>query len=181
MPLNLTPKDPPKSLNPAIDAVEAKLRESIYQKCKGSGSEERTLRQAFSWFDTDNSGEISMHEFERALERFGTSGVPPEVLQALFDRYNSDNSDALSYGEFASGLFGGRASSSTRCRQNGADALLNTFDTALLTIDAADKQPLQSTTNPWLPSLQAAESMDPFYVRPNPAHPARRVRSIAWR
>jgi hypothetical protein len=169
MPIDLTIKAPSRAVSTrAVDALEENLRSSIYRKATRGSSEERTLKMAFQQFDADGSGEISFHEFERALERFGAMAVPQDVLRALFDRYNKDQSDALSYAEFSAGLFPHVESAPPAGLDSGA-------------MVGSDVQPIECTANPWLPSLQGSVSMDSNYARPNPARPHVRVRSIARR
>ena len=166
MPLDCTPKPSASKASPhAVHELESKLKANIYRKAPNGGSEEKTLRAAFKVFDLDGSGEISFDEFERALERFGAAGVATDVLQALFNKYNTDGSDAISYEEFSAGLF------------HSSDAAAGMASQSAV---GADIQPIETTANPWLPSLQGCASMDPGYTRPHPERPAVRNRSIAW-
>lgn len=72
------------------------------------------MEKAFNDFDLDKSGQVSINEFIKALERFGMhvqgqrpgiGGLPLEVVQALFDKYDKDASGAIDYKEFTTGLF----------------------------------------------------------------------------
>lgn len=147
-----------------MNVLENILIKNIYAKATGPNVE-RTLKASFKQFDMDGSGEVSMKEFTKAMERFGLSvqqpnargkgGIPLQVLRGLFDRYNKDLSESLSYQEFSDGLF--------KKEEPGDDE---------------NEGPIneQGGQNPWLPTLANRPSMDPHYNRPQSAH---RVRSIA--
>ncbi len=63
---------------PASAELEAKIsawadvvREKVRQKTTATGSEDLKLRQVFQFFDTDESGAVTIDEFGRAMERLG--------------------------------------------------------------------------------------------------------------
>ena len=93
-----------------IDEIEKRLIDAIRARSNGV-SETRALESVFKQFDTDKSGCIDFHEFQRAMERFGLatgghySGCTVELIMALFDRHDPDGSGELSYSEFIKGLF----------------------------------------------------------------------------
>jgi hypothetical protein len=191
----------------SLKRLEDSLKASVYQRTTGQQSEEQTLRSAFRQFDADSSGEVSFDEFQRALLRFGASGVEPELLRALFDKYNVDKSESLSYDEFANGLFGdGLPASSGESvdkpqgqvyykrgvefslapgprrefyTPSGMDARTGKQEQRGVGARAADPQPIETCANPWLPSLVGEESMDERYARPHVEKPAMRVMSLA--
>ena len=92
------------------------------------------MEEAFKQFDTDKSGQVSLNEFRKAMERFGlhvmdsaqpgTGGVPPQVLQALFDRYDTDASGSLTYGQFSRGLFAEQALQAETSAGGGVNPLI---------------------------------------------------------
>jgi hypothetical protein len=47
------------------------VREKVRQKCKTPDGEAKLLRQTFQFFDTDESGAVTIDEFGRAMERLG--------------------------------------------------------------------------------------------------------------
>ena len=107
---------PPRMAQFDVIKLEKELRRSAYAHCDAATSERRSLKKAFDFFDTDNSGTVDFAEFTRALERFGlhmrdtrqgVGGLRPDEAQALFDKYDTDGSGHLSYNEFADALLGG--------------------------------------------------------------------------
>eukprot|EP00966_Prymnesium_polylepis_P241292 5580148-Prymnesium_polylepis.1 len=96
-----------------VERLQADLKASIYQKSSAC-DQRKVAEKAFKVMDLDGSGNVSMGEFKKALERFGLhvvperdSGVraPPggysqEVVAALFARFDADGSGALEYKEF---------------------------------------------------------------------------------
>ena len=193
--------------NAELNALEELLIKGVFAKSKEGASEERLLRQAFKQFDTDGSGEVSYDEFVRALERFGlqvssellpgraSGGVRADVMRALFEKYNADGSAELSYTEFAAGLYGGRGrtaaateascssdeGSPQRARQSSAQNGHHARGLSLANPRWRERagQAADAGANPWLPSLEGAESMDQHYCRPSAETRAVRVRSIA--
>ena len=82
-----------------IERLEAKLRAYIYAKVPNDQNTKRQVQKAFSDFDTDGSGAVSITEFIKALERFGmhcagqrpgVGGLPMDVVQGLFDKCARD-------------------------------------------------------------------------------------------
>jgi calcyphosin len=63
------------------------------------------VREHFSFFDTDNSGQITYEEFFAAMTKLNFVGVQRE-LEALFNKYDDDASGTISYEEFSGHLFG---------------------------------------------------------------------------
>ena len=47
------------------------LREKVRQKCRTPDGETKLLRQTFKFFDTDETGSVTIDEFGRAMERLG--------------------------------------------------------------------------------------------------------------
>ena len=97
-----------------IERLEKLLRSYIYAKVPNDQNTKRQVQRAFSDFDTDGSGAVSMGEFVKALERFGmhttgqrpgVGGLPMDVVQSLFDKYDKDGSGSIDYKEFCVALF----------------------------------------------------------------------------
>lgn len=99
-----------------IDALEAAIKKSIYQKQPTPEYDpRRKMAQTFRSMDTDGSGGVSLEEFIGALERFGLhvegkgvqgcGGIKLSVVQALFSKYDEDGSGFISYREFSKRFF----------------------------------------------------------------------------
>ena len=78
--------------------LEKKLRAYMYAKVPNDQNTKRAVQRAFTDFDLDGSGAVSIGEFIKALERFGmhvagqrpgVGGLPMDVVQSLFDKYVS--------------------------------------------------------------------------------------------
>eukprot|EP00753_Platysulcus_tardus_P007663 PLAT15357.1.p2 GENE.PLAT15357.1~~PLAT15357.1.p2 ORF type:complete len:300 (-),score=129.53 PLAT15357.1:102-1001(-) len=89
-----------------LDTFEAMMRAKIEEKRKPSESEELAMRRFFKHFDTDESGVVTVNEFQAALLRLG---IPLERRQtmAFFVRYDPDNTGAIDYTEFVTKLYRG--------------------------------------------------------------------------
>jgi Ca2+-binding EF-hand superfamily protein len=85
--------------NERVAELEDILYEKVRQRCKGNDDEGKTMMKVFRYFDTDNTGAISLGEFNRALEQFGCTFNANEV-RALFQKYDADNSGQIDYEEF---------------------------------------------------------------------------------
>lgn len=87
-----------------VARYEVVLREKVRQKCKPSESEDQKLRSVFKFFDTDETGAVTIDEFGRACERLGLPLQRKEV-RAFFTVYDRDGSGAITYEEFVNHLF----------------------------------------------------------------------------
>ena len=73
-----------------VDEFEGIMKEKIRQKSKGE-AETVKLRQIFKFFDTDQSGHITVDEFKAACERLGLP-LERRHARAFFMRYDPDRS-----------------------------------------------------------------------------------------
>jgi Ca2+-binding EF-hand superfamily protein len=95
--------------NPAHPPVESILRledilyEKIRQRTKPTEDEGRAILRVFRFFDSDNSGAVTITEFKSALERFGCTFSSAE-LTALFRYYDLDRSGKLDYEELSKAM-----------------------------------------------------------------------------
>jgi len=87
-----------------VARYEAVLREKVRQKCKPSESEGNKLRQVFQFFDTDETGAVTIDEFSRACERLGLP-LQRKETRAFFSVYDRDNSGTITYEEFVAHVF----------------------------------------------------------------------------
>ena len=92
------------------DATIKKLRET--SQLVGSQKME-ALKTHLTHFDRDQSGDLSLEEFQRALREFGVRLSNAEVRR-VFMIFDGDRSGAIDYGEFMKGLIGGASYSSQR-------------------------------------------------------------------
>lgn len=89
---------------------ENELRLKIQQKATAHVSEETVLLRAFKYFDLDNSGNVSLEEWLKAIEKTGVVVESREQLEQLFNYYDLDHSGELDYKEFVGAIFGGESS-----------------------------------------------------------------------
>ena len=85
---------------------ENELRLKIQQKATAHVSEETVLLRAFKYFDLDNSGNVSLEEWLKAIEKTGVVVENREQLEQLFHYYDLDHSGELDYKEFVAAIFG---------------------------------------------------------------------------
>ncbi len=97
---------------PASADVEAKLtewvgvlREKVRQKTTAGGSEALKLRQVFQFFDSDESGVVTIDEFGRAVERLGLP-LQRRETSLFFAKFDPDNSGTITYDEFVKYVYG---------------------------------------------------------------------------
>ena len=67
----ITESPPTAELEAKVAAWADVVREKVRQKTTATGSEDVKLRQVFKFFDTDESGAVTIDEFGRAMERLG--------------------------------------------------------------------------------------------------------------
>ena len=97
-----------------IDRLEQQVRDAVFGRTTAHIGEERVLKQTFTRFDKDASGNVDCEEFAHALEYLGLhtageglpgeGGLPPGVVQGLFARYDADHSGTIDYDEFSGAL-----------------------------------------------------------------------------
>ena len=80
--------------------IEDVFYEKIRQKTRATEDEGKVLIRLFKFFDTDESGSVSVYEFSSALERLGCTFNRNEIV-ALFSKYNKEQSGKMSYEELA--------------------------------------------------------------------------------
>lgn len=82
-------------------SFEKEVLRKLTQKTTGGQNEEAVLRRAFKYFDIDNSGNVNMQEFQKAVEKVGILIPTLQDLQVIFNCYDVDGSGHLDYNEFA--------------------------------------------------------------------------------
>jgi Ca2+-binding EF-hand superfamily protein len=94
-------------LEPQIDLVETKLRDSLMGKHFGEKSKMKAeIKKVFQQYDTSGDNKLTFEEFECALVRdFNLVGMH-RAVRGLFDRYDDDYSERLSYEEFVTAILG---------------------------------------------------------------------------
>mmetsp|Transcript_97875 Transcript_97875/g.204089 ORF Transcript_97875/g.204089 Transcript_97875/m.204089 type:complete len:750 (-) Transcript_97875:46-2295(-) len=80
-----------------LQAVTEKLRESLRQQYP-------LVRDIFRRFDKDHDGVITVNEFRKALEKFGFSNLPQEVVVRLIRHFDTRQDGQVSYNEFCDHL-----------------------------------------------------------------------------
>eukprot|EP01059_Diplonema_ambulator_P002314 TRINITY_DN11975_c0_g1_i1.p1 TRINITY_DN11975_c0_g1~~TRINITY_DN11975_c0_g1_i1.p1 ORF type:complete len:373 (+),score=157.61 TRINITY_DN11975_c0_g1_i1:30-1121(+) len=99
--------DKPTTVNQrSIDELERRLQSMIELKTGWAEPHKlsRELQRMFKIYDIDNTGTMSLDEFEKALVKLNIGGTDAEV-EALFDRYDTNENGVLSFAEFTDGLF----------------------------------------------------------------------------
>jgi len=94
-----------------VDRLEQQVRDALFARTTAHMGEQRILKNAFSKFDKDASGNVDLTEFALALEHLGLhteekglpgqGGLPMSTVKALFRRYDKDDSGSVDYEEFA--------------------------------------------------------------------------------
>lgn len=99
-------KNAPLTQDDKVDNLERLLRQKLESDTGFADPQGQAwkLHRVFKHFDNDQSGVISIDEFNAALVRLNFVGVQCDV-QALFDRYDDDGSGYLSYDEFCGTVF----------------------------------------------------------------------------
>ena len=86
-----------------VDVLENLLREKINAMTGFSDNAQtkmKKLEQVFRFFDTHKTGQITLHQFERAMVQLNFVGMQREI-EGLFNRFDDDHGGSLSYAEFA--------------------------------------------------------------------------------
>jgi len=81
------------------------MREKVRQKCRSTESEGKKLRDVFKFFDSDESGKITVDEFNGACERLGVP-LNRKETRAFFAVYDTDGSGTITYEEFVKNVYG---------------------------------------------------------------------------
>lgn len=84
-----------------LHELETILYEKIRQKTFTKEDEGKTARKAFTYFDLEGKGVVSLKQFSDALRKFGCVFSEVEIT-ALFQKFDSDQSGKLAYDEFCS-------------------------------------------------------------------------------
>jgi len=79
------------------------------------------LLKAFKHFDTNNSGDLSLDEFRKAIEKLGIMIPTLQDSKALFSLYDLDGSGLVTYREMSSSIFGFKVGAQSA---NPADVLM---------------------------------------------------------
>ena len=98
------------SLDQRVDEVQRRIQ-SMVELRKGWAEPyqlSRELQRLFKVYDSDNTGTMSLSEFNAMLDKYPIGASQAEV-EALFDRYDLNDNGLLSFGEFSDGLFGVKA------------------------------------------------------------------------
>jgi len=90
-------------INAQLDQLELILKRKVAEKTKGNQNEASVLRKTFRFFDSDESGQITMDEFRKALEVFGIS-LERKHTQGFFARYDPNGDGVIMYEEFIQAL-----------------------------------------------------------------------------
>merc|ERR1711998_444791 len=76
----------------------------IKTKSDAKGGGKKAAKDAFKYFDTDNSGMIEMPEFEKAMKTFNATLTDPQV-NTMFGMFDQDNSGTISIEELLDVVF----------------------------------------------------------------------------
>jgi len=104
----------PKVLEEEVDKMEARIRETIWNKY-GHEDLRRTrdaLLRRFREYDLDGTGHLTQAQFSQVIQGFNFADMPRQ-MECLYKRYDRDGSGNLSYAEFAQGLFAEKGSTSS--------------------------------------------------------------------
>jgi Ca2+-binding EF-hand superfamily protein len=78
------------------------------QKMAPNLTEEQTLIKYFKYFDLDNSGQCTIKDFIKAVEKIGVIFPKTNDMQKVFKNYDNDSKGIVDYKVFASYLFSPR-------------------------------------------------------------------------
>jgi Ca2+-binding EF-hand superfamily protein len=87
-----------------LEHVMTALRDRIRTRSRPGSNPAMELRGAFKFFDSDETGHLTIDEFRQALERMGIPMHRRDV-GALFARYDTDGSGTLTYDEFVAQVY----------------------------------------------------------------------------
>merc|ERR1712070_1022560 len=76
----------------------------IKTKSDAKGGGKKAAKDAFKYFDTDNSGQIEMPEFEKAMKTFNAT-LTDAQLNTMFGMFDQDNSGTISIEELLNLVF----------------------------------------------------------------------------
>lgn len=102
----ITETMPTAELKSKVNKWAEVVREKVRQKTKTGESENVKLRQTFQFFDTDDTGAVTIDEFGRAMERLGIPLARRETSM-FFDLFDPDRSGTITYDEFVEHVFRG--------------------------------------------------------------------------
>jgi len=101
----ITESAPTAELEAKIASYAELLREKVRQKCRTADGESKLLRQTFQFFDSDESGAVTIDEFGRAMERLGIP-LQRKETSLFFSKFDPDNSGTITYDEFVTYVYG---------------------------------------------------------------------------
>ena len=81
-----------------LSGMAARVKRDIES---GNGPEQQ-MREAFAYFDTDNSGSLDAAEFKRILTQCGYDRLTEEQFQAIMDDIDADKDGKVDVDEFIS-------------------------------------------------------------------------------
>jgi calcyphosin len=106
-----------RALEPQIDLLETKLRESLNGRHFGEKSKMKAeIKKVFQQYDTSGDNRLQFDEFECALVRDLNIVGMHRAIRGLFDRYDDDYSERLSYEEFCTAILGRQIQKTTQGR-----------------------------------------------------------------
>jgi Ca2+-binding EF-hand superfamily protein len=88
-----------------VERWVGELKAKISQKGKATETDAEKLRKLFKYFDTDETGTVTIDEFSAAMGRLGIS-LERRDTRAFFNVYDKDLSGFLSYEEFIRNVVG---------------------------------------------------------------------------
>lgn len=100
----------------AVDAAQflIELRKRVELKTGGSGAPEKTLLDAFKYFDLSGAGTANKKAFLQVMKiRIGITSQSEETLERMFDSY-SQGGNIINYREFISRVFDSKMNLSLR-------------------------------------------------------------------
>jgi Ca2+-binding EF-hand superfamily protein len=80
--------------------LEVLIKEKIRLRMPSTETEENALKKLFKFMDSDQSGWVSIEEFDSALKRIGVT-LNSSQLSNIFSKYDKDSNGRLDYSEFA--------------------------------------------------------------------------------
>jgi len=86
-----------------LEGIISTLMDKVNQKSRDAEGS-RTLRRAFAFFDTANSGTVDFYGFMKTVERFGVM-LNMDDSQALFDHFCTGEQKTIDYNSFVNEIY----------------------------------------------------------------------------